>query len=375
MDLGTISDEVAQHTLNSALLSSEVRLSDQPEVIQEAIKRSSIKLTPKQLDTAFKCWNSTVCKLGDGPVTIGMPDWDATIQWHKLNKMSMILQAMTYPSVGKLMFTDGQNEMAKYQADIRSLASRGAHVIVELNSFGKSTYPANRFAQKLGAKVVTYISPQPDAPSDTITSQIHLDSCAMGKAMARIADQKLRLTRRTAIFNGVPGNPLGVEWNRCYEQAVKKSRVGVKLDTGWTPAGTFSAASAVVSSGKNYSAILFDYADPVPQVVDAFDKAAIRVPAIITWTDNNGLAKIWEKKQGTPGAFPLWYTTSHMWSSRASVTIGMASLAGHVPAEILSPAPFVQAKRGLYEADRPDDYPGSDVMIPDELLSRMLKTG
>jgi hypothetical protein len=33
----------------------------------------------------------------------------------------------------------------------------------------------------------------------------------------------------------------------------------------------------------------------------------------------------------------------------------------------------VKATKGIYEKDRPDDYPGPSVLVPDSLIDRMLQ--
>lgn len=374
VDLDTISDEEAQETLNQAMLTEDVALEDLDPTVQEAFRRASIELTDEQLDTAFECWSNTTCEIGDGETTLGIAEAYGQNQWRKISKMEVILQALTYPDIGKIVFTDAQGDLAKFQSNVRSLASQGAKAIVSYNDFGAAALPAFQAAQQQGAKISTYVGPVPDAPTSQLANQVHGDVCAVGEEMAKVAQEDLGLTGEVAILNGTPGNPQGATWNKCFEAALSGDlSVGAKQDTDWTLAGAFEAASALVSSGEDYSAILYDYADPIPQVIEAYDKAGKTPPAIITWTSNNGMAKVWEEAQGTDREFPVYYTNALNWQGRVSVTAVMGLLASNeVTADIVVPQPFVEAEEGLYQPDRPDDYPGPSVLIPDELMTRML---
>lgn len=374
VDLDTISDEDAQETVTQAMLTDEVAFADLDPTVQEAFRRASIELTDEQVDKAFECWSNTTCEIGDGETTLGIAEAYGQNQWRKISKMEVILQALTYPDIGKIIFTDAQGDLAKFQSNVRSLASQGAKAIVSYNDFGAAALPAFQAAQQQGAKISTYVGPVPDAPTSQLANQVHGDVCAVGEEMAKVAQEDLGLAGEVAILNGTPGNPQGATWNKCFEDALSGDlSVGAKQDTDWTLAGAFEAASALVSSGKDYSAILYDYADPIPQVIEAYDKAGKTPPPIITWTSNNGMAKVWEEAQGTEREFPVYYTNALNWQGRVSVTAVMGLLAGNeVTADIVVPQPFVEAEKGLYQPDRPDDYPGPSVLIPDELMTRML---
>jgi ABC-type sugar transport system substrate-binding protein len=373
VDLNTIDDATAQATVNKALLTDTVPLADLDPTVQEAFKRASIELTADQIDKAYECWTGTSCDIGDGKVTLGIAEAYGQNQWRKISKMEVILQALTYPDIGKIIFTDAQGDLAKFQSNVRSLAAQGAKAIVSYNDFGAAALPAFQAAQQQGSKISTYVGPVPDAPVAALANQVHGDICAVGKEMAKVAQDDLGLTGEVAILNGTPGNPQGATWNKCFEEDLNGLSVGAKQDTDWTLAGAFKAASALVSSGKDFSGILYDYADPIPQVVEAYDKAGKTPPPIITWTSNNGMAKVWEQAQGTDREFPVYFTNALNWEGRVSVTSVMSLLAGKdVAPDISVPQPFVKAEPGLYQADRPDDYPGPSVLIPNDLMTRML---
>jgi ribose transport system substrate-binding protein len=374
-DAPSVSPDAVQATVSKAFASDAIKYGDLDPVTQETLQRASIQLTQAQLDKAYECWSATSCTVGGGKTTLGLAEAFGQNQWRKITKMEIILQALTYPDIGKIIYTDAQGDLAKYQSNVRSLAAQGAKAIVAYDDFGAAALPAFKAAQQQGAKISAYVGGVPDAPTDSLASQVHADICAVGTQMATTAKDELKLTGQVAILNGTPGNPQGAAWNKCFKDGLSGSSitVGTALDTDWTLAGAFKAASALVSSGKTYTGIFYDYADPIPQVVQAYDKAGKVTPAIVTWTSNNGMAKVWEQRLGTDKEFPLYFTNALTWESRVSVTSVMSLLAGKdVPANIIEPQPFVKAEKGLYQSDRPDDYPGPSVLIPDSVMSKML---
>ena len=377
VDLDTVSDEQAQEMADLAFGSTDIALDSLDPTVQEALRRASIELSDEQLDKAFECWENTTCEIGDGQTTLGIAEGFGGNLWRKTAKMEIILQALTYPDIGKIIFTDANADLPTFLANVRSLASQGAKAIVSYNDFGAAALPAFKAAQAQGAKISTYVGPVPDAPVDSLANQITGDVCAMGEEMGKVATEDLGLSGELAILNGTPGNPQGATWNECLIDTLPDdTEIGQSVDTDWTLAGAFDAGSALVSSGTDYGAIFYDYADPIPQVVEAYDKAGKKVPAIITWTSNNGMAKVWEERLGTPEEFPLYHTSALTWESRASVTAVMRLLSGEeAEPVIIVPRPFVQAEKGYYLPDRPDDYPGPSALIPDDLMTRMLSAG
>jgi ABC-type sugar transport system substrate-binding protein len=365
-----------QGLLDRVFGSGAEKLGDLDPIVQETFKHAAIQLTSAQLATAVKCWKGTSCDLGSGgKVTLGIAESNDVNLWRKTAKMEIILQALTYPQIGKIIYTDAQGDLSKYQANVRSLVAQGAKVIVGYDDFGSAALPAYQQAQARGVYVSTYVGGVPNAKSNQMLNQVHADICAIGKQMADVAKNDLKLTGPVAILNGTPGNPQGQTWNKCFQDALSGSSitVGTKQDTNWSLQGAFKAGSALVSSGKKYSGIFYDYADPVPQIVQAYTQAGAKVPPIVTWTSNNGAAKVWEKAQGTANAWDFYYTNALTWEGRVSLTALMEKLAGKdVEENTIVPQPFLKATKGLYQSNRPDDYPGPSALIPDDVMSQML---
>lgn len=345
--------------------------------IQSTFQQALVDLTPEQLDLALECWANLDCQVpGGGNLTMGYISPEVNT-WRKVSRMEAILQALTYPEVGRIISVTPEFDLAQMQAGVRSLAADGADLIVGYNDFGAALAPAFKQAQDGGALVSIFVGPAPDAPPGSITTQVTGDVCAIGEEMAEGAAEIVGGSGNIVFFNGTPGNPQGATWNKCAEDFLAANhpdvRVVGKYDTGWTLQGAFEAATAMLASGQDVDLVLYDYADPMPQIVNAYDQAGKATPSMLTWTSNNDLYRVWEEKLGTDGEFILYDTNSINWPARVSVTALMNQIirGQDAPELVIYPMPFVQAERGLYQPQFPADYPGA-TLVPESVIERML---
>ncbi|MGD9955907.1 MAG: substrate-binding domain-containing protein [Candidatus Nanopelagicales bacterium] len=372
-------------SVDSAAVAATIKKAFQTDVDQasldplivEALTRASQPLTDAQLDTAFQCWSTNSCDVpGGGDITVGIADGFGDNTWRKLSKMEAILQALTYPEVGKIVYTNASGDLAKMQSNVRSLSAQGAQVILTYDDFGPAMTPGFAAAQSAGATVASYVGPVPDAPTSAVALQVTSDVCAVGTAMAdKTAELLGSAGGDIAFFNGTPGNPQGQAWNKCAEDQLASKYPNVKVvakeDTNWTPDGAYKAASALIGSGKDVKAILYDYADPMPQIAKAYTQAGKASPAMVTWTMNNDLNKTFAEADGTDKAFALSFTNGLNWAARVSLTGAMKIHNGEsINSPVIYPMPFVTATKADWAQDKPGDFVGSAI-IPDALLAKI----
>jgi len=366
-----------QAEVNIALNTDSVDAGSLEPAIQAALARAAIPLTPDQIQLAYECWSTADCTIpGGGDQVVGYisPEFNT---WRKFARMEVILQAITYPEVGRIISVMPGYDLAQMQAGVRKLTDDGATVIISYNDFGPALASAFKTAQAAGAKVGIFVGPSPGTGTDSIATQVTSDVCNIGKAMAERAIEMLGTSGKIAFFNGTRDNPQGAAWNKCAEDVLAAQapdiKVVFKVDTNWTLRGAFDAANALIASGANVNIIMSDYVDPMTQVVKAYDQAGKKIPDLMTWTSNNELLKEWSARQGTDMAFRLEDTNSLTWSARVALSNIMNALVNgtDVPALSIYPQPFVEATPGDYKADGPADYPGRTT-IPDELVNQML---
>lgn len=351
---------------------------DLPAIMTEALSRAvENPLSSEQMDTAYECWSNPTCTIdGGGDKSLAIVDGFGGNTWRQVSRMEIILQALTYPEIGKIEYYDSQFDLSKMQANVRTAVAGGADVITSYNDFGASMLPVFQAAQRQGAVVTTYSSPPAGATPEQVTTVIAADNCAFGQNLVKATSELLNGKGNVAILNGVAGNPQGKEWNGCAEDELAESAPDIEItytgDTGWTPDGTYQAASAMISSGKEIDVVWHDYADPLVSLIQAYDQAGKPAPALISAGTNNALACQWKDAQGTAKEFDLFSATSFTFAGRASLTAAMDKLAGgSPPAEVKAVLPLHPSDDGLCLADAAPDYPGPNG-IPDELISRML---
>jgi len=349
----------------STVLQGPVPADSLPPLMKEALERASVQLTPAQLDKAFECWQKSACTIGNGKITLAEADGFGDNTWRKFSKMDVILQALTYPEVGKFIYTNAHGDLSQFQSAIRTLTAQGAKAVVAYNDFGPAAYPAFTAAQRAGVHLSTFVGPADGAPTSAITTRVQPDICEAGKVMGTVTKQAVG-NAPIAYFTGTPGNPEDTGWQKCASQ--QGLNPTFKADTNWTPAGAQKAASALIASGKSVKAILYSYSNPVPNIVTAFQKAGMPTPAIITWTTDNGT--LCQLKQHP---YTLYLTNALNWAARVSVTAMVKATEGaSVSATVIYPMPFNKADPANCDPAKPADYPGTSALVPDQLVSKIL---
>jgi ribose transport system substrate-binding protein len=364
-ETGSVSPAALQKTVDTALNTDTVKADSLPPLMKEALSRASATPDQATMDKAFACWQKNSCTVGSGKLTLALADGFGDNTWRKFSKMNVILQALTYPDVGKIIMTNAHGKLSQFQSDMRSLTAQGAKAIVVYNDFGPSAYPAMTAAQRAGAAVSTFVSPGDGAPTSAITTRVQPDICQAGKTMADVTKQAVG-NAGVAYFTGTPGNPQDTAWQKCATEAGLNPIF--KADTNWTPAGAQTAASALIASGKPAKAILYSYSNPVPNIVRTFNKANKPIPAIVTWTQDNGTSCQWKKEQ-----YPLYQTNALNWAARVSVTATVDKAGGKsVDSAVIYPMPFSKAKNTDCAPGKPADYPGTSALVPEALVTRIL---
>jgi ABC-type sugar transport system substrate-binding protein len=334
--------------------------------MKEALELATGEPTEEEMETAYECWKSNSCTIGEGPITLGLADGFGDNTWRQFSKMGVILQAMKFPEVGKIILTNAHGELATFQSNLRSLTAQGAKAIVVYNDFGPAAYSALEAAQREGAAISTYVGPNDGAPVSAINTRVQPDICQAGKDMAKATEEAIGANGPVAYFEGTPGNPEDEGWKKCAtEEGIESIYEG---ETEWTPAGAQKAASALVASGKPVKAILYSYSNPVPSIVNVYLKAGKEIPAIITWTQNNETTCQWIEHP-----YKLYQTNALNWAARVSVDAVVKKTEGEeVPEAVIYPQPFSPAKKSSCEKGKPAEYPGTSALIPEFLTEKML---
>ena len=106
---------------------------------------------PVDEDLAMKCWQENGCDTGTGgALKVGLADGFGGNIARQIFKMEFILQALTYPEIGEIGYTDANLDTQKAISDVRSFAARDFDIIISYPDAGEALVPAYRAAMERG---------------------------------------------------------------------------------------------------------------------------------------------------------------------------------------------------------------------------------
>ena len=107
---------------------------------------------PVDEDLAMKCWNENGCDTGTGgELKVGLADGFGGNIARQIFKMEFILQALTYPEIGEIAYTDANLDTQKAISDVRSFAARDFDIIISYPDAGEALVPAYKAAMEQGS--------------------------------------------------------------------------------------------------------------------------------------------------------------------------------------------------------------------------------
>src|SRR5581483_7556935 len=106
---------------------------------------------------ALSCWKNNGCKTGTGgKLTVAYVEGFGENIYRQMSKMEFILQALTYPQIGKILYMSAHSDLNQALADFRSVIAQKVSLIVTYPDFGDAMIPVFQQATKAGIPVATY---------------------------------------------------------------------------------------------------------------------------------------------------------------------------------------------------------------------------
>ena len=103
-------------------LGGAASLPDEEHACNIALAGSHAPRSQVDEDLAFECWQNNGCDTGSGgDLVVGLADGFGGNVARQLFKMEFILQALTYPEIGEIIYTDANLDTQKAISDVRSL--------------------------------------------------------------------------------------------------------------------------------------------------------------------------------------------------------------------------------------------------------------
>jgi ABC-type sugar transport system substrate-binding protein len=108
------------------------------------------------LNLALKCWKNNGCSTGTGgKLKVAYVEGFGENVFRQMSKMEFILQALTYKSVGRIIYTSAHSNPTQALTDFRAAISQHVNLIVTYPDFGDAMLPVFREATKAGIPVAT----------------------------------------------------------------------------------------------------------------------------------------------------------------------------------------------------------------------------
>ena len=242
--------------------------------------------------------------------------------------MEFVLGALTYPQIGKIIYTSGQGNTQKAISDFRSLIAQGVDVIIGFPDAGAAMLPSYRGAMQKGIVVVPYTStPGGTAGKDLDGVRLRGSLPARQELRRRHEhagqERQGRLPRRHAGQRPVArvGRPAKSR------RSNKSIQVVGTADTNWTRQGSLQAMSGFLSKYPDLKGVSYEYADGFIGGVQAYQAAKKPINLVLTLrTDEMGLFCQW-KKINNPN-FKIYYSNGGNFQSRLALTAAMMKLNG-----------------------------------------------
>jgi ABC-type sugar transport system substrate-binding protein len=185
---------------------------------------------------ALKCWKNNGCTTGTkGKLTVAYIEQFGENVYRQMSKMEFILQALTYPEVGKIIYSSAHSDFTKAFADWKAALAQGVDLIVTYPDFGDAMIPVMKQATDAGIPVATYAWGYVTGPGKNYLTVVGEDTCRLGKAYAQIMNTQVK-SGEIAFLGGFPGNPLSLGWQTCEKPALNPNiNIVANEPTNWDP--------------------------------------------------------------------------------------------------------------------------------------------
>ncbi len=288
---------------------------------------------------ALKCWKNNGCTTGTkGKLTVAYIEQFGENVYRQMSKMEFILQALTYPNVGRIIYSSAHSDFTKAFADWKAAIAQGVDLIVTYPDFGDAMIPVMKQATDAGIPVATYAWGYVSDPGKNYLTVVGEDTCALGKTYAYVMNNQVK-SGDIAFLGGFPGNPLSEGWQTCEEPPLRSSiDVVAKEPTNWDPSKVQQVVAGILAKNPNIKGWSYEYGLGMAQGGYAAYKAAGKpFNTVLTLrTDDVGMGCLFNQLKNPN--LQMYYYTSGNTQIRVAFTAAMMKLKGaKIPPKIVFP--------------------------------------
>jgi ribose transport system substrate-binding protein len=359
-----------KHTLFNATLLPKNRTSR--NIALAAFGRSDKKVN---YALALKCWKNNGCSTGTGgKLTVAYIEQFGENVYRQMSKMEFILQALTYPQVGKIIYKSAHSDLNQGIADFKAAIAQKVSLIVSYPDFGDAMLPVMKEATDAGIPVATYAWGYVTGPGKNYLTVVGEYTCNLGKAFAAAMNKQVG-SGDIAFLGGFPGNPLSLGWQTCEKPALSSSiHVVANEPTNWDPSKVQSVVAGILAAHPDIKGWSYEYGGGMALGAVAAYKAAGKPfnPVLTLRTDDVRMGCLYNTLKKTNPGLKMYYYTSGNSQIRAAFTAAMMKLKGaRIPPTIVFPIQLQdQDKRDSCTPGYPQDASGTS-LIPLSLLHQM----
>jgi ribose transport system substrate-binding protein len=332
--------------------------------------RADIKVNE---DLALKCWKNNGCNTGTGgKLTVAYIEQFGENVYRQMSKMEFILQALTYPSVGKIIYKSAHSDLNQGIADFKAAIAQHVSLIVSYPDFGDAMLPVMKEATDAGIPVATYAWGYVTGPGTNYLTVVGEDTCALGKVYAYVMNTQVK-SGNIAFLGGFPGNPLSAGWQNCERPALNPNiHVVATEPTNWDPSKVQQVVAGILAKYPNIKGWSYEYGLGMAQgAVAAYKAAGIPFNTVLTLrTDDVGMGCTFDQMNNPQ--LKMFYYTSGNSQIRVAFTAAMMKLKGaKIPPTIVFP---IQLQNQRVRDSCVKGYPqeaSATSLIPLSLLHRM----
>ena len=324
------------------------------------------------LNLALKCWKSNGCKTGSGgDLTVAYVEGFGENVYRNISKMEFILQALTYPEVGEIIYTSAKSNPQQALTDFRAAIAKGVDVIVTYPDFGDAMLPVFKEATKKGIPVATYAWGYVSNPGKDYLTVVGEDTCALGRAYAKVMNAQVK-SGKIAFLGGFPGNPLArlaeVREARTQQEHPGRRERGDELGSVQGPGGRRGHPR---EASGHQGLELRVRPRHGPGAFAAYKAAGVPFNSVLTMrTDDVGLGCA-TKQLKNPNLKVYYYTGGNS-QIRVALTAAMMKLKGaKIPPKIVFP---IQLQNEAVRTQCVKGYPqeaSATSLVPLSLIKRM----
>jgi len=326
-------------------------------------------------DLALKCWKNNNCSTGTGgKLTVAYIEQFGENVYRQMSKMEFILQALTYPQVGKLIYKSAHSDLNQGIADFKAAIAQKVSLIVTYPDFGDAMLPVMKEATDAGIPVATYAWGYVTGPGKNYLTVVGEFTCNLGKAFAAAMNKQVG-SGDIAFLGGFPGNPLSLGWQTCEKPALNSSiHVVADEPTNWDPSKVQSVVAGILAAHPNLKGWSYEYGGGMALGALAAYKAAGKAfDTVLTLrTDDVRMGCQYNELKKTNPGLKMYYYTSGNSQIRVAFTAAMMKLKGaRIPPTIVFP---IQLQNQRVRDSCVKGYPqlaSATSLIPLSLLHRM----